>query len=387
MNTIYVDNAATTKMRKSAVAAMLPFLEENYGNPSSLHSVGQAAANTLRDSRKTIAECIGARTSEIFFTSGGSESDNQAILTGAAYGKSNGKRHIISQKTEHHAVLNTLKNLEKRGFEIELLDVDGVGNVSPEQVENAIREDTAFVTIMTANNEIGTIMPIKEIAEVCREKRVMFHTDAVQAVGHILVDVSDIDCDMLSLSAHKFGGAKGVGALYVRNGILPSCLIMGGGQENGVRAGTENVAGIVAMATALKEATADMARDTLRITKMRDTLIKGLSRIPYSMLNGSMGNRLPNNVNMSFEGIEGESLLLMLDNKGICASAGSACNSGSLDPSHVLTAIGVIPDIARGSIRFSLSVENTFEEIEYIIQVVTDCVKYLRSVSPIYEKL
>lgn len=280
--------------------------------------------------------------------------------------------------------MNTLKALEQRGFEIELLDVDGMGNVSPEQVENAIREDTALVTIMAANNEIGTIMPIKEIAAVCREKGVLFHTDAVQAVGHILVDVSDIDCDMLSLSAHKFGGAKGVGALYVRNGILPSRLITGGGQENGVRAGTENVAGIIAMATALKEATADMERDTLRITKMRDTLIKGLSKIPYSTLNGSMINRLPGNVNISFEGIEGESLLLMLDSKGICASAGSACNSGSLDPSHVLTAIGVIPEIARGSIRFSLSAENTFEEVEYVIRVVTDCVKYLRSVSPIY---
>lgn len=382
MNTIYVDNAATTKMRKSAVDTMMLLLRENYGNPSSLHSVGQDAAKALSVARRDIAECLGAKPEEIIFTSGGSEADNQAILTGAEFGEANGKRHIISQKTEHHAVLNTLKRLEKYGFEIELLDVDGEGNITAEQVGAAIREDTAFVTIMTANNEIGTVMPVKEIAAVCRERGVLFHTDAVQAVGHIVVDVKDIDCDMLSLSAHKFGGTKGVGALYVRGGVIPSCLISGGGQERGFRAGTENLAGITAMAAALKESVSDMARDTDLVTKMRDKLIKGLIGIPYSILNGAKTNRLPGNVNICFEGVEGESLSLLLDSKGICVSSGSACTSGSLDPSHVLTAIGRPDELARGAIRLSLSADNTFEEVEYIIAAVKECVEYLRSVSP-----
>ncbi len=384
MNTIYVDNAATTKMRKSAVAAMLPFFDVVFGNPSSLHLVGQEAANALGNSRREIAECLGARQDEIFFTSGGSESNNQAILTGAEYGAGNGKKHIISLKTEHHAVLNTLERLKKYGFEIELLDVDSGGNVTPERVCAAIREDTALVTIMTANNEIGTIMPIKEIAAVCREKGVLFHTDAVQAVGHIHIDVKDVDCDMLSLSAHKFGGAKGVGALYVREGVIPSCLISGGGQERGVRAGTENVAGICAMAAALKESLSYMEMDNTVIVKMRDRLIKGLLGIPHTVLNGDKTRRLPGNVNVCFEGIEGESLGLLLDSKGICASPGSACSSGSLAPSHVLTAIGRSDELARGALRFSLSAENTFDEIEYVIKTVKECVKYLRSISPIW---
>lgn len=374
------------KMRHSAVEAMLPYMEGDFGNPSSLHSVGQCAADALGKARKDIAECIGARPCEIYFTSGGSEADNQAILTGAEYGTANGKKHIISQKTEHHAVLNTLKRLEKFGFEIELLEVDEKGGIGAEQISEAIRDDTAFVTVMTANNEIGTIMPVKEIAEVCREKGVLFHTDAVQAVGHISVDVKDIDCDMLSLSAHKFGGAKGVGALYVRNGIVPSCLISGGEQERGRRAGTENVAGVVSMAAALKEAVSDMERDIVNIAKMRGRLIKGLSGIPYSVINGDVKNRLTGNVNICFKGIESEALLLMLDSKGICVSAGSACNSGSLEPSYVLSAIGVPDEYIRGAVRLSLSSENTMGEIEYIIKNVKECVEYLRNVSPVWEK-
>lgn len=386
MNAIYVDNAATTRMSKAAVAAMLPFFEEKYGNPSSLHSIGQTAANALNKARHDIAECLGAKSGEIYFTSGGSEADNQAILTGAEYGALNGKRHIVSQKTEHHAVLNTLKRLEKFGFEIELLDVDSEGNIAAEQVCSAIREDTALVTIMAANNEIGTLMPIKEIAEVCREKGVLFHTDAVQAVGHIPLDIHDIGCDMLSLSAHKFGGAKGVGVLYVRNGILPSCLISGGGQEHGVRSGTENVAGVCAMAAALTETVSKLGENTPKLITMRDRLIEGLLEIPHSAINGSKTNRLPGNVNVCFEGIEGESLLLLLDAKGVCASAGSACASGTLEPSHVLTAIGVPEDYIRGSLRLSLSDDNTMEEVEYIIKTVKECVGYLRSVSPVWEK-
>ncbi len=383
---IYVDNAATTKMRGAAVEAMTTVLRESYGNPSSLHSAGLTASRVLEQSRREIAECLGAKPEEIFFTSGGSEADNQAILTGAEIGAVNGKRHIISQKTEHHAVLNTLKRLEKLGYEIELLDVDENGWVSAEQVDNAIREDTALVTIMMANNEIGTIMPVEKIAEVCREKGVLFHTDAVQAVGHILIDVKDIDCDMLSLSAHKFGGAKGVGALYVRGGVTPSTLISGGGQERGVRGGTENVAGVCAMAAALKESLADMERDNSRIIKMRDKLIKELSYIPYVVFNGSAEHRLPGVVNVCFEGIEGESLLLMLDARGICASAGSACNSGSLMPSHVLTAIGRSDELARGTLRISLSADNTMEEVEFIANSIKECVKFLRSVSPVWDK-
>lgn len=384
MNTIYVDNAATTKMRKSAVAAMLPFLDEDYGNPSSLHSVGQKAANALDKARRDIAECLGVKGGEIYFTSGGSEADNQAILTGAEYGMANGKKHIISQKTEHHAVLNALKRLERFGFEIELLDVDRNGRVSAEQIGAAIREDTALVSVMTANNEIGTLMPVKEIAKVCRERGVLFHTDAVQAIGHIPLGVRDIGCDMLSLSAHKFGGAKGVGVLYVRTGVIPACLISGGGQERGARSGTENVAGICAMAAALKEFVSNMQRDTTHIVDMRYRLIKGLLEIPNTILNGDIKNRLPGNVNVCFEGIEGESLVLLLDSKGICASSGSACASGSLEPSHVLSAIGVSDEYIRGSLRLSLTEDNTMEEIEYIIKAIKESVEYLRSVSPVW---
>lgn len=386
MNTIYVDNAATTKMRKSAVAAMMPFFGEDYGNPSSLHSIGQSAANTLDKARCDIAECLGAKSGEIYFTSGGSEADNQAILTGAEYGLANGKKHIISQKTEHHAVLNALKRLERFGFEVELLDVDSEGRVSAEQVGAAIREDTALVSVMTANNEIGTLMSIKEIAWACRGRNVLFHTDAVQAVGHVPLDVRDIGCDMLSFSAHKFGGAKGVGALYVRKGVLPSCLISGGGQERGARSGTENVAGICSMAVALKETVASMQRDVKHIIEMRDRLIDGLLDIPYTILNGDVKNRLPGNINVCFEGIEGESLVLLLDSKGICASSGSACASGSLEPSHVLSAIGVPDEYIRGSLRLSLSADNTPEEIEYIIKTVKECVGYLRSVSTVWRQ-
>ena len=387
MNRIYVDNAATTKMSKTAINAMLPYLEENYGNPSSLHTVGQLAQEALVKAREQVAKALGAEPREIYFTSGGSEADNQALLTGAERGALKGKKHIISQKTEHHAILHSLRKLEKQGFEVELLDVDGDGNVTPEQVRNAIREDTALVTIMTANNEIGTIMPIKEIAAVCKEKGVLFHTDAVQAVGHIPLNVADIGCDMLSLSAHKFHGPKGVGVLYVNKKIFPSTLIEGGAQERGRRAGTENIAGICSMAAALTEAVSKIDQNTPKLIAMRDRLISGLSEIPHSILNGAKTNRLPGNVNMCFEGIEGESILLLLDQKGICASSGSACTSGSLDPSHVLLAIGRPHEVAHGSLRLTLSEENTPEEIEYIIKTVKEVVEYLRSISPVWMDL
>lgn len=387
MNRIYVDNAATTKMSKTAINAMLPYLEENYGNPSSLHTVGQLAQEALVKAREQVAKALGAEPREIYFTSGGSEADNQALLTGAERGTLKGKKHIISQKTEHHAILHSLRRLEKQGFEVELLDVDGDGNVTPEQVRNAIREDTALVTIMTANNEIGTIMPIKEIAAVCKEKGVLFHTDAVQAVGHILLNVADIGCDMLSLSAHKFHGPKGVGVLYVNKKLFPSTLIEGGAQERGRRAGTENIAGICSMAAALTEAVSKIDQNTPKLIAMRDRLISGLSEIPHSILNGAKTNRLPGNVNMCFEGIEGESILLLLDQKGICASSGSACTSGSLDPSHVLLAIGRPHEVAHGSLRLTLSEENTPEEVEYIIKTVKEVVEYLRSISPVWMDL
>ncbi len=387
MKTIYVDNAATTKMSKAAVEAMLPYLEDNYGNPSSLHTVGQLAAEALFEARKTVAECIGADPREIYFTSGGSESDNQALLSAAESGARKGKKHIISDKIEHHAILHSLNRLEKLGYEVTLLDVDGEGNVDPESVRAAIRPDTCLVTIMAANNEIGTIMPIKEIAEICREKGVIFHTDAVQAAGHIPLDVKEIGCDMLSVSAHKFHGPKGVGALYVRKGIVLSNLIEGGAQERGKRAGTENIAGICAMAAALKEATENLPANMKKLTEMRDRLIEGLSEIPHSVLNGSRTSRLPGNVNMCFEGIEGESLLLLLDAKGICASSGSACTSGSLDPSHVLLAIGRPHEVAHGSLRLSLSEYNTPEEMEYIIKQVPEVVAYLRRISPVWQDL
>lgn len=387
MNRIYADNAATTRMSKTAVAAMLPYLEECYGNPSSLHTVGQLAAEALFKARQSVAGSIGADLKEIYFTSGGSESDNQALISAAEAGARKGKKHIITQKTEHHAVLHTLKKLEKQGFEVDYLSVDGEGKVTPEQIAAAVRPDTALVTIMTANNEIGTLMPVKEIAAVCRERGVLFHTDAVQAVGHIPIDVHDIGCDMLSLSAHKFRGPKGVGALYVRKGLMPSCLIEGGAQERGRRAGTENIAGIVSMAAALGEAVGNIPENTPKLTAMRDRLIEGLSEIPHSILNGAKTNRLPGNVNMCFEGIEGESLLLLLDAKGICASSGSACTSGSLDPSHVLLAIGRPHEIAHGSLRLTLSEENTPEEIEYIIKSVKEVAEYLRNMSPIWQDL
>ncbi len=387
MNRIYADNAATTKMSKTAVAAMLPYLEECYGNPSSLHTVGQLAAEALFKARQSVAGSIGADVKEIYFTSGGSESDNQALISAAEAGARKGKKHIITQKTEHHAVLHTLKKLEKQGFEVDYLSVDGEGKVTPEQIAEAVRPDTALVTIMTANNEIGTLMPVKEIAAVCRERGVLFHTDAVQAVGHIPIDVHDIGCDMLSLSAHKFRGPKGVGALYVRKGLMPSCLIEGGAQERGRRAGTENIAGIVSMAAALGEAVGNIPENAPKLTAMRDRLIEGLSEIPHSILNGAKTNRLPGNVNMCFEGIEGESLLLLLDTKGICASSGSACTSGSLDPSHVLLAIGRPHEIAHGSLRLTLSEENTPEEIEYIIKSVKEAAEYLRNMSPIWQDL
>lgn len=387
MDTIYADNAATTKMGKAAINAMLPYLEECYGNPSSLHTVGQLAQEALVKAREDVAKAIGAEPREIFFTSGGSEADNQALLTGAERGALKGKKHIISQKTEHHAVLHALRRLEKQGFEVELLDVDGEGYVTAEQVKKALREDTALVTIMAANNEIGTLMPIREIAAVCRERGVLFHTDAVQAVGHIPLDVHEIDCDMLSLSAHKFHGPKGVGALYVSRRLFPSTLIEGGAQERGRRAGTENIAGIASMAAALTEAVSKIGENTPKLISMRDRLIEGLSEIPHSILNGAKTNRLPGSVNMCFEGIEGESLLLLLDAKGICASSGSACTSGSLDPSHVLLAIGRPHEVAHGSLRLTLSEENTTEQIEYIIKSVKEVVEYLRGMSPVWQDL
>lgn len=387
MKTIYADNAATTAMSKEAVAAMLPFFTENYGNPSSLHTVGQLANEALVNARQTVADCLGCDIKEIYFTSGGSEADNQAIITAAENGARKGKKHIISDTIEHHAVLHTLKKLEKQGFEITLVEVDGEGRVDPEAVRRAIRPDTALVTIMTANNEIGTIEPIAEIAAICKENKVLFHTDAVQAVGHIPVNVKELGCDMLSLAAHKFHGPKGVGALYVRKGILVSTIIEGGAQERGKRAGTENIAGIVGMATALKQACDNLEANMAKLTAMRDRLIEGLSVIEHSILNGARYDRLPGNVNMCFEGIEGESLLLLLDQRGICASSGSACTSGSLDPSHVLLAIGRIHDVAHGSLRLSLSEYNTMEEMEEIIKAVPEIVAYLRRISPVWQDL
>ena len=387
MTTIYADNAATTKLSKTALDAMMPYLTEQYGNPSSLHTVGQLAAEGLFAARKTMAECLGCDPKEIIFTGGGSEADNQALLTGAEIGARKGKKHIISDTIEHHAVLHSLKRLEKQGFEVTLLPVDGDGRVDPEAVRKAIRPDTALVSIMMANNEIGTLEPVREIAAICHENGVLFHTDAVQAVGHVPVNVKEIGCDMLSLAGHKFHGPKGVGALYARKGLLVSTLIEGGAQERGKRAGTENIAGIVGMAAALKEAVDNMETNVAKITRLRDRLIEGLAPISHSILNGSREHRLPGNVNMCFEGIEGESLLLLLDQKGICAPSGSACTSGSLDPSHVLLAIGRIHDVAHGSLRLSLSEYNTEEEIDTIIKAVPEVVDYLRRISPVWQDL
>ena len=385
--TVYVDNAATTAMSDVAVEAMKPYLQGIYGNPSSLHSVGQRAKEELEKARQTVADCLGASPREIYFTSGGSEADNQAIRSAAYNGAAKGKKHIISTNFEHHAVLHTLKKLEGEGFEVTYLPVDKNGLITAEQVEEAIRPDTALVTTMYANNEVGSILPIKEIGAVCRSHKVTFHTDAVQAVGHIPVDVEGDNIDMLSLSAHKFHGPKGVGVLYCRRNIPLRTFIEGGAQERGKRAGTENLAGICSMAAALKDAIDHLAENMAREEEMRDILIEGLSSIPHSKLNGDRFKRLPGNVNMCFEGIEGESLLLLLDAKGICASSGSACTSGSLDPSHVLLALGLPHEVAHGSLRLSLCPENTVEEMHYIVQEVPKVVEYLRSISPVWEEL
>ncbi|MBQ9135115.1 MAG: cysteine desulfurase NifS [Lachnospiraceae bacterium] len=384
---IYADNAATTKMSKTAINAMLPYMDKIYGNPSSLHSAGQAANEALAEARERMAKLLNCEAREILFTSGGSEADNQAIVSAARMGARKGKKHIISTAFEHHAVLHTLKKLEKEGFEITLLDVHENGIVTPKQVEEAIRPDTCLVTIMYANNEIGTIQPIKEIGAVCQEHGVIFHTDAVQAAGHLHIDVKDQNIDMLSLAAHKFYGPKGVGALYCKKNIPLVNIIEGGAQERGRRGGTENIPAIVGMVAALEEACADMEKNNAKIVKMRDKLIEGLSEIPHSVLNGDKEKRLCSNVNFCFEGIEGESLLLLLDDKGICASSGSACTSGSLDPSHVLLAIGRPHEIAHGSLRLSLSEENTMEEAEYIIEAVKEVVAYLRKLSPVWNDM
>ena len=381
---IYADNAATTRMSDAAVAAMGPYFQEIYGNPSSLHSIGQRAAEALDDARGRIAACLGAQKQEIYFTSGGSEADNQALRSAAAIGARRGKRHIISSAFEHHAVLHTLDKLRRDGFEIELLPVGPVGTVTAQQVADAIRPDTCLVSLMYANNEIGSILPIGEIGAVCREKGVLFHTDAVQAAGHLPIDVAAQQIDMLSLSAHKFHGPRGVGVLYCKKGVLLMPLINGGAQERGKRAGTENLAGIAGMAAALEDACAHMAENAAKVAAMRDRLIAGLSKIPHSVLNGDPVHRLPGNVHFCFEGIEGESLLLLLDEKGICASSGSACTSGSLDPSHVLLALGHTHEIAHGSLRLTLCADNTMEQMDTIVAAVTDVVDYLRNMSPLW---
>lgn len=385
--TIYVDNAATTAMSDAAIAAMTPYLKNVYGNPSSLHTVGQTAKEALDAARAIIAEKLNAEPSEIYFTSGGSEADNQAIRSAAANGLKRGKKHIISTAFEHHAVLHTLKKLEREGFDVTYLDVHENGVVTAQQVEEAIRPDTALVTVMFANNEIGTVQPIAEIGAVCRAHKITFHTDAVQAVGHVPIDVKAMNIDMLSLSAHKFHGAKGVGALYVRRGVPLNAFIEGGAQERGRRAGTENLAGIAAMAAALDEACANMAQNASIERALCDKIIAKLSEIPHSRLNGDREKRLPNIVNMCFEGIEGEGLLLLLDDNGICASSGSACTSGSLDPSHVLLALGLPHEVAHGSLRISLSEYNTESDIDAIVEAVPQAVKYLRDISPVWEAL
>ena len=384
---IYADNAATTKMSRTAIDAMLPYMETYYGNPSSLHTVGQQAAEALMTARQTVAECLGCQPREITFTSGGSEADNQALVSAARIGERKGRKHIISTAFEHHAILHTLKKLEKEGFDVQLLDVGPTGTVTAQQVADAIREDTCLVTIMYANNEIGSILPIPEIGAVCREKGVLFHTDAVQAAGHLHIDVKAQNIDMLSLSAHKFHGPKGVGVLYARQGIPLTNIIEGGAQERGKRAGTENIPGIVSMAAALQEACAHIVENAAKVSALRDKLMAGLSQIPHSALNGDPVHRLPGNVNFCFEGIEGESLLLLLDAKGICASSGSACTSGSLDPSHVLLAIGRPHEVAHGSLRLSLCEWNTQEEVDYMLQVIPEVVAYLRSMSPVWKEL
>ena len=387
MTTVYADNAATTQMSRAAIDAMLPYMETVYGNPSSLHSVGQQAAEALQNARERIAACLNASPREIYFTSGGSEADNQAILSAARLGARKGKKHIISTAFEHHAVLHTLKKLEKEGFEIELLPVGAIGTITAQQVKSALRADTCLVTVMYANNEIGSILPIAEIGEVCREVGVLFHTDAVQAAGHVPIDVQAQHIDMLSLSAHKFHGPKGIGVLYARQGVPLTSLIEGGAQERGKRAGTENIPAIMGMAAALEEACAHIDENARKVSALRDRLIAGLSKIPHSALNGDPVNRLPGNVSFCFEGIEGESLLLLLDAKGICASSGSACTSGSLDPSHVLLAIGRPHEVAHGSLRLSLCEWNTDEDVDRILAAVPEVVAYLREMSPMWKDL
>lgn len=382
---IYADNAATTKMSRAAINAMLSCMENVWGNPSSLYAFGQRAAEELNSAREKIATCIGADASDIYFTSGGSEADNQALRSAAYNGAKHGKKHIVSTAFEHHAILHTLNKLEREGFDIELLSVPENGIITPQQVADAIRDDTCLVTVMFANNEIGTVQPIKEIGAICRSRKVIFHTDAVQAAGHLPIDVNAQNIDMLSMSAHKFHGAKGTGVLYARKGIRLTNLIEGGAQEKGKRAGTENVPAIMAMATALHDACDNMNADNKKVSALRDKLIDGLAQIPHSALNGDKFNRLPGNVSFCFEGIEGESLLLLLDDKGICASSGSACTSGSLDPSHVLLAIGRPHEIAHGSLRLSIDENNTAEEIDYIIKSVGEVVEYLRSISPLWK--
>ena len=384
---IYADNAATTQVSPTAVAAMMPFLTEEYGNPSSFYSLGQRAAEALVKARETVAECLGAEPGEIYFTSGGSEADNQAIRSAAFVGAKKGKRHIISTKFEHHAVLHTLAQLEKEGFDVTLLDVHPNGVITVEDVANAIREDTCLVTIMFANNEIGTMQPIKEIGALCREKKIPFHTDAVQAVGHVPINVKEMNIDMLSLSGHKFHSPKGIGALYVRRGIPLKNLIEGGQQEKGKRGGTENMPGIVGMAAAMKEAVDHMDENMTKVTALREKLITGLAKIPHSKLNGDRNIRIPGTVNFCFEGIEGESMLLLLDANGIAASSGSACTSGSLDPSHVLLALGLPHEVAHGSLRLSIGEYNNEAEINHILETVPKVVKRLRDMSPVWDEL
>ena len=384
---VYADNAATTKVSKVALDAMIPYFETVFANPSSLHSAGQEAKEALEDARARVAACLGCEPREIYFTSGGSEADNQAIISAARYGERKGKKHIISTAFEHHAVLHTLQKLEKEGFEVTLLDVSKGHNITAQQVKDAIREDTCLVTCMYANNEIGSVLPIAEIGAVCKEADVPFHTDAVQAAGHIAIHVKEQNIDMLSLSAHKFHGPKGVGALYVRRGFPLVNVIDGGAQERGKRAGTENIPGICGMAAALKEACDHLEENQKKVSALRDRLIEGLGQIPHSALNGDPVNRLSNNVSFCFEGIEGESLLLLLDMQGVCASSGSACTSGSLDPSHVLLAIGRVHDVAHGSLRLSLCEYNTDEEVDHILKVVPQVVQTLRNMSPVWRDL
>ena len=384
---IYADNAATTKMSRTAIDAMMPYMETYYGNPSSLHSVGQAAAEALQKARESVAADLGADPREITFTSGGSEADNQALISAAALGAKKGKKHLISTAFEHHAILHTLKKLALQGFEVTLLPVHENGIVTPEEVAAAIRPDTCLVSVMFANNEIGSIEPIAQIGQVCRERGVLFHTDAVQAAGHLHIDVKEQNIDMLSLSAHKFHGPKGVGVLYARRGIVLSNVIEGGAQERGKRAGTENIPGIVGMAAALHDACTHLTENAAHMTALRDKLIAGLLKVPHSAVNGDLAHRLPGNVNFCFEGIEGESLLLLLDQKGICASSGSACTSGSLDPSHVLLAIGRPHDVAHGSLRLSLCEWNTEAEVDYMLREIPQVVEYLRSMSPVWKDL